>query len=100
MVLNNYGNVVKINGTYFNLTSKTDFCTLIATYSNQVSVNVYLNISYFYGNITGNNFNNYSLVMGKTLSTSYLLINNTYICVRGWYPNYYNLGTINATTPS
>lgn len=63
-------------------------------------MNLYLNISYFIGNITGNNMNNLSLIIGKTLATSYLLINNTYICVRGWYPNNFGIGTTNVTAPS
>lgn len=86
---------VTVNGTYFNLTSNTDFCTLIGNYVNTSQVT--LNRSYFHGNITGNNIKNFGLIAGSTVSSSYLLINNTYICVRGWYPNMFSVGITNTS---
>lgn len=103
---NTAGIVVNMSGTSYNINnsrlaiySNADYAPLLARHMSSLNLNV--NLSYFSGWVNGSNSASQGLVVGTTVATSNLSLNNTQVWIFSWfYVSYFSLGAITMNSSS
>ena len=95
--LNMSGTSYTVNNSRMSIYSNADYAPLLARYMTSVALTV--NLSYMSGWVNGSNSLSQGLLVGTTVATSTLSLNNTQIWIYSWaFASIFSLGSVTTNT--